>query len=403
MRHCATLASANYSLGGIIGNYDVVLNNPATGIYDDKNVGTGKTVTVSGLAISGADAANYQFAATTISGAVGQIGQATVTAGLSGSVTKVYDTTTSATLAAGNCTLSGVLGSDVVTLNSPTSGSYDNKNAGAGKYGHCRRAGAGRGGCGQLPACGHRRQRGSGDDYRRDRDRVADGHGQQAFRRHDCRHAVRNYQLAGVLGGDTVALNHPTSGSYDTSAVGTGKMVTVTAAPGADAGNDQLAATTISGAVGTINPQILLMQSTTAASSTPSVSVTISPTAGDFLVVCVSATSSEHSAPTITPPSEPGPPPVRAAGVGGRDDTAGIYYLWNCSGGSQTFTFTASRSDCSIAVVISEFAGIKSTANPLDVTASNAGTFGNGGSIVALGTTAQANELLIGIWEATLT
>jgi len=57
----------------------------------------------------------------------------TISAGLIGAVTKVYDGTTSATLAAGNFSSSGSLDGDVIALNNPTAGSYDNKNAGTGK------------------------------------------------------------------------------------------------------------------------------------------------------------------------------------------------------------------------------------------------------------------------------
>ena len=58
---------------------------------------------------------------------------ATITASLTGTVSKAYDGTTAATLSAGNYHLSGVLGNDVVTLNDPTSGTYDTKDAGSGK------------------------------------------------------------------------------------------------------------------------------------------------------------------------------------------------------------------------------------------------------------------------------
>jgi YDG domain len=58
---------------------------------------------------------------------------APLTAGLTGTVTKTYDGTTAATLAAANYTLAGVLGSDTVALNNPTAGSYDSSQAGPGK------------------------------------------------------------------------------------------------------------------------------------------------------------------------------------------------------------------------------------------------------------------------------
>ncbi|MCJ2188304.1 beta strand repeat-containing protein, partial [Novosphingobium beihaiensis] len=102
----ATLASGNYTLSSGIAGDDVVLNYATGGSYGDKNAGTGKTVSVSGL---------------------------TLTAGLTGTVTKTYDGTTSATLASGNYTLSSGIAGDDVVLNYATGGSYGDKNAGTGK------------------------------------------------------------------------------------------------------------------------------------------------------------------------------------------------------------------------------------------------------------------------------
>ena len=56
----ATLAPGNYSLSGVLGDNSVSLNNPATGSYDTKDVGTGKLVTVSGLALSGGQRGGLQ-------------------------------------------------------------------------------------------------------------------------------------------------------------------------------------------------------------------------------------------------------------------------------------------------------------------------------------------------------
>src|SRR4029078_8003970 len=111
----------------------VTLNNPAAGTYNNPNVGTAKNVAVTGLVISGAGASNYQLAATTANANIGTITPAILTANLTGTVTKVYDTFTTATLAAGNYNLSGVLGSDVVTLNNPAAGTYNNSDVGTAK------------------------------------------------------------------------------------------------------------------------------------------------------------------------------------------------------------------------------------------------------------------------------
>src|SRR5205823_3478229 len=57
---------------------------------------------------------------------------AVLTARLIGNVAKVYDTTTAASLAAGNYTLVGIVNGDDVGLNNPTSGLYGSANVGTG-------------------------------------------------------------------------------------------------------------------------------------------------------------------------------------------------------------------------------------------------------------------------------
>jgi hypothetical protein len=110
----------------------VTLNNPTSGTYDTKNVGTGKTVSVTGLAVSGTDSGNYQLASTTTSRAVGTIAPLSITAGLTGSVVKTYDGTTAGALTGANFVLSGTIGGDVVSVG-PVAGSFDTKNVGTGK------------------------------------------------------------------------------------------------------------------------------------------------------------------------------------------------------------------------------------------------------------------------------
>jgi hypothetical protein len=69
----ASLDASNYVLTGAVAGDDVTLNNPAQGVYDSKFVGTGKTITVGGLALSGADAGNYTLSATSLSDVIGVI------------------------------------------------------------------------------------------------------------------------------------------------------------------------------------------------------------------------------------------------------------------------------------------------------------------------------------------
>src|SRR5207249_830669 len=54
------------SLSGVLGS-DVVSLSGGTASFASKTVGTGKTVTATGLSLSGADAGNYQLASTTAS------------------------------------------------------------------------------------------------------------------------------------------------------------------------------------------------------------------------------------------------------------------------------------------------------------------------------------------------
>jgi predicted secreted protein len=76
---------------------DVLTDSYTTATFADKNVGTGKAVTVSGITISGTDAGNYQLASTTVTATANITALAiTVTATAN---TKTYDGTPSAAAA----------------------------------------------------------------------------------------------------------------------------------------------------------------------------------------------------------------------------------------------------------------------------------------------------------------
>ncbi|WP_321347433.1 YDG domain-containing protein [Halopseudomonas oceani] len=120
----STDADVTADLSGVIGGDDLQL--ALAGAFDNKNAGTGKTVTVSGL-LSGADAGNYALSANSV----------TTTASISAKVIdlinavaqhKVYDGTTDADVTAG---LGGVISGDDLQL--ALAGAFDNKNAGTGK------------------------------------------------------------------------------------------------------------------------------------------------------------------------------------------------------------------------------------------------------------------------------
>src|SRR5207247_2360367 len=120
----ATIATR--SLTGVLGT-DAVSYVGGTATFGNKNAGTGKTVTGTGLSLSGADAGNYTVNST-----------ATTTAniialGITGSITagnKVYDSSAAATIL--TRTLAGVLGTDVVSYVGGVA-SFGNKNVGTAK------------------------------------------------------------------------------------------------------------------------------------------------------------------------------------------------------------------------------------------------------------------------------
>ena len=256
----AALATGNYQLSGVLGSDVVTLNNPANGTYNTPNVGTNIPVNVTGLAISGASAGNYQLASTSATANIGTITPATLTASLTGTTTKVYDTLTTAALASGNYILSGVLGSDVVTLNNPASATYNTPNVGtnipvnvtglaisgasAGNYQLASTSATANIGT-ITPATLTASLTGTTT-------KVYDTLTTAAL-------ATGNYQLNGVLGSDVVTLNNPATGTYNNSNVGTAKNVAVSglAINGAAAGNYQLAATNINGNIGIITPASL--------------------------------------------------------------------------------------------------------------------------------------------------
>ncbi|WP_157182314.1 YDG domain-containing protein [Methylobacterium sp. WSM2598] len=128
----AMLGAGNFALAGLVAG-DAVTVSGAGGTYDTGNAGTNKLVRASGLSLAGADAGNYVLERTSLSGGIGTIDPATLTASLRGSVSKTYDGSTAAILAAGNYALGGVVGADEVNLVWPANGVYDTKDAGTGK------------------------------------------------------------------------------------------------------------------------------------------------------------------------------------------------------------------------------------------------------------------------------
>jgi hypothetical protein len=128
----ATLNTGSAALVVVMPGDDVALDTSgATGTFADKNVGTAKMVTISGLSLSGADAGNYSLTQPTTTASITKK-ELTVT-GITAN-NKAYDGTTSATLNTGSAALSGVVPGDDVALDaSGATGTFSDANVGTDK------------------------------------------------------------------------------------------------------------------------------------------------------------------------------------------------------------------------------------------------------------------------------
>ncbi|WP_349741231.1 YDG domain-containing protein [Roseateles cavernae] len=201
-----------------------------SGQFADKNVGVGKTV-LADLALTGADAGNYQLDTQTLS-LKADITPRQIMAGAVTVAGKVYDGNRSATVSGG--TLQGLLAGD--TVNGTLSGEFVDKNAGSAKDVAVTLALSGAdAGNYQLDSSS---QIAKGDISRKS---ISAGAVTVAGKVYDGNTvaSVGGGALQGLIGGDAVAAD--LSGQFADKNVGVGKDVAVTLAlKGADAGNYQL-------------------------------------------------------------------------------------------------------------------------------------------------------------------
>src|SRR5204862_2863792 len=111
-------------LAVLVGSDVVTCAGPAT--FNTARAGTGKIVTVGGIALRGTAAGNYALASTTAT-TTAKITARTVTATVT-AANKVYDGTTAASAA---CALTGIVGTDVVTC--AGTATFDTALVGTGK------------------------------------------------------------------------------------------------------------------------------------------------------------------------------------------------------------------------------------------------------------------------------
>jgi hypothetical protein len=126
----ATLVYTNATLTGKVGSEELTVS--ATGIFADKNVGTGKTVTISNLTLGGTDAGNYELAASgQQTEATANITAAEITVTGITAENKVYNGNTTATLVCTNATFTDKVDGDVLSVTA--TGTFADANVGTEK------------------------------------------------------------------------------------------------------------------------------------------------------------------------------------------------------------------------------------------------------------------------------
>jgi filamentous hemagglutinin family protein len=223
-----SLDQVTLSTTGLVAGDAVTVSN-GSALFADKNVGDGKTVTVNGIALNGADAGNYSYNTATTTTASITPKAATVSAI---SQNKVYDGNTNALGAA--LTASGILPGDTVSF-TDTSATFADKNVGTGK---------------NVTVMGITASGADGGNYSYNSTTVARADITPApltitgtlttNRTYDGTVAdeLSGAALAGVVSGDKVTLGNDTTGTFGTRNVGAGKAVTTNMTiGGADAGN----------------------------------------------------------------------------------------------------------------------------------------------------------------------
>ncbi|GLQ89873.1 YDG domain-containing protein [Dyella flagellata] len=126
-----TLNTGSAALVGVYSGDTVALvSSGAGGTFSTANVGNNLGVSIGGFTLGGAQAGNYTV--TQPSGFTANITPATLTATITGSPTKVYDGTNSATLTASDYTLTGFVSGQGASIPQSATASYTTPNAGTG-------------------------------------------------------------------------------------------------------------------------------------------------------------------------------------------------------------------------------------------------------------------------------
>jgi filamentous hemagglutinin family protein len=219
----ATLSGG--ALSGVISGDSVTLGQ--SGTFSDKNVATGKTVTI-GNSLGGSDASNYIV---TAGSTTADIGAATLTVSGTTAANKIYDATTGVILSGGS--LGGVISGDSVTLSQI--GTFSDKNVGTAKTVTLANSLGGSDASNYIVAAGSTTANISAATL------TVSGTS-AASKTYDgmTTASLSGSVLSGVIAGDTVGLSQ--SGNFSDKNAATGKTVTYTnSLSGSGAGNYLLA------------------------------------------------------------------------------------------------------------------------------------------------------------------
>lgn len=256
----ASLAAANYSLHGVLGEDDVAVAS-SKALYSDKKAGAEKEITASEFVLSGAQKDNYTVTtASAVTYGDIKVKEIAVTLAATPAISKVYDGNDKATVPAAKYQLSAVETGDEVTVKATAV--YNNRQAADNKTVTVNEFTLdGADAANYQLSTTELTTEGAVEKASLTVKIVAaevavtkeyDGKTEAIL-------GADNYLLEGVIADDYVKLNNPTKGSYDNKHGGEGKKVTVDELIiiGEDADNYTLASTTVSANIGTITAKVI--------------------------------------------------------------------------------------------------------------------------------------------------
>ncbi|PIG30274.1 filamentous hemagglutinin family protein [Janthinobacterium sp. 35] len=252
------------SLNGLVGSETLGLSG-LSGVFVDKNAGTGKTVTVSGATLADGTGLASNYTLSNPTGVTANISQATIS-----SVTnvvadsKVYDGGTSVTFGSATATFNGMFSGDSLGIGA-TKAAFSDKNAGAGKGVTISSLTLG-----GLDAANYTLASTTATGTGSITPKALTITGMSAVNKvydGSTKATLSGGSISGLVGTETVGVTG-LSATFDTRDAGTGKTVTATGSTLVNGGNGGLAANyTISnptGLIASITPKALTVSGMTA-------------------------------------------------------------------------------------------------------------------------------------------